>query len=591
MNAEQGKLDYADCVTEWLIELGQQEIDADCLEEAAVYTALAATNLSRQNRKLISIGIEKNLLSIARRLSDHTRYVSKDDDGFDDTSGKNCLHVLDEALPAGGLTAMAVRWISNDTSGRINHVVLLSQEVSIPQELIEACKKSGGKVIKLDPELSLVARAARLRTLAASISDMLVLHVGVSDVISGIAFGVEGGVPVMIVNHAAHIYWSCSSIADLVVNCRGSELEKEWTEHYRNSKSAIVPIPLQEVHDSAEDPTENIDRKRSVKKELGLPSESILILTVGASFKYFNFDDVDFVKTYLDILNEVPNAILIVVGARPDSRWSEASKLANFRIKVLGSINQNKLAQIRKATDIYVESFPFGSTTSLLEAALHGIPVVLAPANCPPPFGTDGIAIDTVVSRPISFAQYKEYVISLCKNRELRDEAGRLVKDSVEYHHTGEGWRGHLAHAVSLLPARHKINQHTEVNETENNIYGYWTKIVSTYQYPYEECFEHMVIKALDNGVKPHLTDSLVSEYKKYYKKSTCHSMRIFLLELFFNKLLPILTPKSAGKLFKLQSFFFRSGLGKRISEKLANLFAKKDLNQSWYAEYRNIKN
>jgi hypothetical protein len=144
-----------------------------------------------------------------------------------------CLHVLTEALPAGGLTAMATRWIKNDTSGRVHSVALLSSGIPVPTSLLQAVENSGGAIHVADPAGSLVNRAAWLRRLAAIDANYVILHVEQADVICGVAFGVPGGPPVKLVNHAAHVFWIGASAADQVVNCRGSKLEVFWSATYR----------------------------------------------------------------------------------------------------------------------------------------------------------------------------------------------------------------------------------------------------------------------------------------------------------------------------------------------------------------------
>jgi len=98
--------------------------------------------------------------------------------------------------------------------------------------------------------------------------------------VTRLAFGVEGGPPVLMVNHSAHIFWAGSSIADLVINCRGSQLEESWTKVHRGiPRCATLPIPLP---DSAATGIAVDDRKRDRAKErFGIPADAFVILTVG----------------------------------------------------------------------------------------------------------------------------------------------------------------------------------------------------------------------------------------------------------------------------------------------------------------------
>ena len=60
--------------------------------------------------------------------------------------------------------------------------------------------------------------------------------------------------------------------------------------------------------------------------------------------------------------------------------------------------------------------FVDSTITALLEAGLKGIPVVLAPAQCPPPYGSDGVALDDIVERPRTLEEYKNNIIKLSRN-------------------------------------------------------------------------------------------------------------------------------------------------------------------------------
>lgn len=588
MNDLQTKLDYADSVADWFLELSENSIKSGNLEEGAKYSHIAASILSRQNRNLVSYRLEKNLCLIAGRLHEYNAQplvMSLKDD-----QEKCCLHVLDEALAAGGLTLMAIRWILNDNRGWKHNVVLLAQEASIPDELFQASNQTGGTVYKFEPSASFLSRAVWLRSLAQKTASMVILHISVSDVICGIAFGVNDGPPVLIVNHAAHIFWTGTSIADLVINCRGSELERLWTEKFRNSLSALVPIPLPNLPIRSSGVISDKD-KQEAKKAIGLPEDSIVILTVGASFKFLLMDGLDFVKTFESILSQVPKAILVVVGAQPHDRWTAASKRTDDRIKVMGGISQSKLAQFREAADIYAESFPFGSTTSLLETALYWVPAVFAPSQCPPPYGTDGIAVDNLTKRPASVEDYKNEIIALCNNPDERRKLGRKIGASVVQHHTGMGWVKHLENALGRLPENHKTHLNLLSIRTPENIHEYWANFVAKHNYGYEETFEHSVTRALLNGLKPYLTESLKQTFNNFSIVRANRSIPVFILRLYFDVLTHIFPNAWSTVIFRILSFFCRGNLAKRLYEKADNLIRRKGELPSWYGEYRNIRN
>ena len=178
------------------------------------------------------------------------------------------------------------------------------------------------------------------------------------DVICGVAFGIDGGPPVLLVNHSAHIFWTGASIADLVVNCRGSALEGIWATAYRGiARYATVPIPLLGAGSHPSTQAQAIV-KREAKKRIGIPEDSIVILTVGASFKYLPLDGLDFVGVCESVLKELPGAFLLAVGVNDDPRWRAASARSGSRMRALGTIPQSRLGAIHNAADVYIEAFP-----------------------------------------------------------------------------------------------------------------------------------------------------------------------------------------------------------------------------------------
>ena len=203
---------------------------------------------------------------------------------------------------------MAIRWIRNDGQERIHCAALLSQELPVPAALMKAVTDTGGSIYTARSRDSFIQKASWLRRLAYDLANCIILHIDVDDVICGVAFGIDGGPPVLLVNHSAHIFWTGASIADLVLNCRGSALEGIWATAYRGiARYATVPIPLLGAGFHPSTQAQAIV-KREAKKRIGIPEDSIVILTVGASFKYLPLDGLDFVGVCESVLKELPGA-------------------------------------------------------------------------------------------------------------------------------------------------------------------------------------------------------------------------------------------------------------------------------------------
>jgi hypothetical protein len=115
----QNKLDYAHAIADWFLELGDGHIHRGNFEDALKCNFIAGRILASQNRDLVSVRIESNLRLVAGRLAEQG--MLQPDAPIRTGWPERCLHVLSEALPAGGHTAMASRWMKNDCSGRGPH--------------------------------------------------------------------------------------------------------------------------------------------------------------------------------------------------------------------------------------------------------------------------------------------------------------------------------------------------------------------------------------------------------------------------------------------------------------------------------------
>jgi hypothetical protein len=589
MNDIQTKLDYADAMADWFLELAETHSLRGDLEAGLKYIYIASTILSRQNRNLSSERIESNLRFIAGRLAELNgpQFITPLKTGQKET----CLHVLNEALPAGGLTAMAIRWMRNDRSRRVHNVALLSQQIPIPSGLLRAVSDTGGNVYTANPDDSFLDRAVWLKSLANNLANYIILHIGAFDVICGVAFGIKGGPPVLLVNHTAHTFWNGASIVDLVVNCRGSAIEKLWTDKHRGiSRYATVPIPLLKPNSLSPKRKSSFDSKRQAKEIIGIHAESIVILTVGASFKYLPYDSLDFLEVCESILEHLPEAILLVVGFEADSRWRRKSLALGSRIRTLGAVSQSQLAIIHDAADIYIEGFPFGTTTALLEAGLKGIPIVLAPAQCPPPYGSDGVALDDTLERPRTLEEYKIRIIQLSKNSFERRFEGEKIRESITKHHTDLCWRQYLDDAIRKLPCEHSVYPSIASVRTPQAIYEYWSNFAAKWSWGCEETLEHAVTHALSIGLRPRLTKKMLQVCRDYQSIRIHRTIPLSLLVFLFNLLLPVLPIAWAHKTFRIFSFLFRGSLKSRVCTKIAQYFGKTGGPISPYEEYRHMQ-
>jgi hypothetical protein len=393
--------------------------------------------------ELSSRELETELLQVASRLPVPQR---KHQTG----SRPRWLHVLTEAYGTLGHTNLCRRWIQFD-SNVIHDVILLDQRDDPPASLVAAATESGGELIRLDPMTSFIQRATELRDRAWNGADVAVLHVHPEDVIATAAFGVPGGPPVAYVNHADHAFWVGCAVADLVVDIRTSG--QAWTRAARGvDRTAILPLPLVSVH-TADGGTDREEKKR-LRAALGLPANQIMFLTVGSAPKFEPMPGLDFVQTAVRLLKECPEAILIAVGPAQSGPWKAAWEATGGRVLALG--RQPDASVFCRAADIYLEGFPAGSVTALLEAGEAGLPCVRAPSEVVPPYCTDDPATDHI-PQPADAEDYVRMAVSLARDPLSWEAAGRKLRDLVRSCHCGDGWQERLRQIKDQIPRTHSV--------------------------------------------------------------------------------------------------------------------------------------
>jgi glycosyltransferase involved in cell wall biosynthesis len=486
-------------VADWCLRQARRCIKHGQIEGALRWNHLAAGTLSSGCNPLVSEALEQNLLEIASYLPRFPWCPAQNR-----KTPRRWLHVIDHALPYGGHTAMARRWIANDPGNNVHSVALPAQDGPVPDELARAVHKSGGEILLPALNGSLLSRAIWLRELAYARADCVVLHIYNDNVIAPVAFGVDGGPPVVFVNHSGHLFWAGAAISDVAINGRGSESELSWIRDFRGiSNVATLPIPIPPPQGHGSDQVFTAEFRVQARRKLNLPSDAIVLLSVGREEKYKPVQGLDFFETVHSILSSCPQARMLVVGPSEKDHHKRLNAKLNGRLTVAGL--QFDLRAYYAAADIYMEGFPFGSTTALLEAGVHGLPCVLAPADCPPPFGTDGVALDNELQRPANVEEYAKRVKELIANPEERYRCGRSLARSVSAHHCGTGWTRYLSDLCGALPESHTNHPVPQPPSPPEEFDLYWTGCFDLQGDPLDRTFR----RALFWGLTPRLDFAL----------------------------------------------------------------------------------
>lgn len=401
--------------------------------EAAVLAGAAANLATWMHPGLFASGeLERVAIDVGRAATTATPGPSRP--RSDEV--RDILHVFTRTLTVGGHTRMVWRWMARDGGRRHSVAVTRQGGRPVPRDLIDGARATGGAVTALERRRgSMLDRARRLHELATQ-ADLVVLHVDPEDAIPTIAFADRSDLPpILYLNHADHLFWLGVGISDLVVNLRHSgDRLSPLRRHVPEDRNAFLPIALDE-------------RKRTVsrtdaKERLGIPPDGIVLATVARAAKFAYRSETG--ETYLDavvpIVDEFPDVRLIVVGPEQTGDFLAAHEATDGRLTALGERYDNET--LLQAADVYIDSYPQMSPTSMLEAGCYATPLIAlqpvvdeAEILCGDAPGIDGGLI-----RARSVPEFHAELRDLITDPGRREAIGTRTRDDIDRLHLGEGW-------------------------------------------------------------------------------------------------------------------------------------------------------
>lgn len=419
---------------ETLLQQVRQFMDRGRYAEAAERAQIAASFACLWHPgRFASATLENDLQEIgARTMADPGPSVATGSG-----TGMRILHVATQVGQIGGHVRMLRRWIKEDPANS-HSLALTRQFEAVPHELFEAIAAAGGSVHLINHARGSYLAWARSLQRQMRQSDLIVLHVHVMDILPCLALGgLSDRPPVIYVNHADHLFWVGVAAADSVVNTRqsGGDL---CTSRRGIAVERNLNLPL------CLEPIEVSRSKRASKEALGIPADSILLLSIARGVKYREFGAMSYADLMLPVLRKHPNARLVVIGPGDLVDWSEASAAVSGRISVLPETPDTRA--YLEAADIYVDSFPFPSNTSLFEAGLFGLPLVsFFPfgAGCEV-MGADSFGFDTSILRPTSRQMFDATLSSLIADSHARIEGGQRTNRLIRETNMGPNWKSEI---------------------------------------------------------------------------------------------------------------------------------------------------
>jgi hypothetical protein len=410
---------------------------------AAVFGSIAAFHASVRHCGIwASAALENCLLDVGRRAIPPT--FDRNSRVVTPPARRHVLHVVSAVAPVGGLSRMLWRWINEDRDSTHSIVLTMQGHTEVPAFLRTIVPERGGQIHHLDNAIGgLIARAKLLRSLATNVS-VIVLHIHPDDVVPVIAFAhKDGRPPIIFLDHADHSFWLAGSITTVYGSMRDSGRRLAETRRGIEQKR-VAPLP------TILEPRQREISRDEAKRRLRLPPDSTLLLSVARQRKFRTVGDVSYAHAHLPILQTYPHAILMVVGAGAQPDWPDAISVARGRIMAIDEIEEPGI--YFQAADIYVDSFPFTSITSLLEAGSLSVPLVSRypySDQCGV-LGSDMPGLAEVLYRAPSLELYNERLSRLIENESERLRLGEETRTRIIREHTGATWRRSLEHAYRL---------------------------------------------------------------------------------------------------------------------------------------------
>jgi hypothetical protein len=408
-------------------------------DAAAVYGQIAA-NYAQLNHGgfFVSSELDRLLLKIGREVIPPNLDPGE---GIDlPQNPQKILHVSTRLAAVGGIPRLMWRWIQQDRT-RSHSVALTRQAPSeVPANLKDAVFNSHGKIHILNDKSDGTIECARRLHECAKDADLIVLHTWEYDVVPTIAFANKDRLPPIIyTNHGDHWFWVGAGIADVVANLRESGLRLAQTRRGIEAKrNLLLPTILE--------PFDRVMSRTEAKQQLGIDEHSVMLLSIARSVKYKTMDGVSFADAHLPLLNQYPQAILVVIGAGDSNEdWSAAIDRTQGRIIVLKETQDT--ATYYQAADIYVDSFPFASITSILEAGGYGVPGVsrypYSSDTCEI-LGADMPGLTGNLIRVQDLQEYTTVLSHLVEDEKFRVSLGEATRTKIAATHWGDNWQNAL---------------------------------------------------------------------------------------------------------------------------------------------------
>jgi len=223
--------------------------------------------------------LDNKALEIGRHLKEYTFPASGGDTDCPFPSltrdgSHHVLHVATTVLVYGGHTRLINNWMKNDTDSCHSLLLIDQHSERVPGWLTDTIKNQNGEVMQFPSDAPLLQKAQWLRQVVSTGIDLVVLHLHPYDMVPIVAFATQKCPPVAMMDHADHLFWIGSSVADVMINFRESGLS--LSRHRRYSRAnVLMPLPMEMPRP--------VTTREEARCALELQEADVMVMSIGSA--------------------------------------------------------------------------------------------------------------------------------------------------------------------------------------------------------------------------------------------------------------------------------------------------------------------
>lgn len=310
--------------------------------------------------------LEQQIIDLGNEITFHSVSEPQND---------RLLIVMTQASASGGHTLLVHNWIKWDTKRTYSIVFTDMNEQNIPVFIKKAVEISGGELFFLSG--TEVEKARELLEVSQKFSRILLFN-HMEDVIPILAYSNKNWkIPVYFYNHADWRFSFGFSVSDVILNLFPFDVDK--TVRYRG-----IPLPycihlqFPGMGKMEEEETKKQDKKeirRWIYETYHIAEGEKLIVSMGYGYRYKSILDYDFGSYVKEVIKQsgCPCRFLIIGPDRTEKEWVCLEQDTQGKARALGILPRDVAEQLISGADLYVLSFPQGSSgKSVAEQA--GVP-------------------------------------------------------------------------------------------------------------------------------------------------------------------------------------------------------------------------